>query len=90
MTYLAAIIGLSFLRLRRHMRMVFWSGVAGLVGLHMVMKAPVWALVARTKIVTGSTGYHRFALIDSAIKNFREWWLVGTYLTGHWGWGFRT
>lgn len=89
MTYLAAIIGLSFWPLRRQMRMVFWSGVAGLVGLHMVMKAPVWALVARTKLVTGSTGYHRFALIDSAIKNFHEWWLVGTYTTGHWGWGLQ-
>jgi len=89
LTYLAAIIGLSFWPLRRHMRIVLWSGVACLVGLHMVMKAPVWALVARSGIISGSGGYHRFALIDSAIKNLHEWWLVGTYSTGHWGWGLQ-
>jgi hypothetical protein len=57
-----------------------------LVALHIVMKAPVWHLIARFNIVTGSTGWHRYSLIDQAIKHFSEWALLGTRSTEHWGW----
>ncbi|MDO8301775.1 MAG: hypothetical protein Q7T18_00890 [Sedimentisphaerales bacterium] len=58
-----------------------------LVMLHMVMESPVWHLIARVNIVGGSTGWHRFHLIDQAIKHFDEWALWGTKGTGHWGYG---
>ena len=56
-----------------------------LVGLHIVMKAPVWHLISRVNIVEGSTGWHRYHLIDQAINRFSEWALLGTRDTGHWG-----
>lgn len=34
-----------------------------------------------------STGWHRFILIEGAVKHFKEWWLFGTRSTTHWGWG---
>ncbi|RKY12108.1 MAG: hypothetical protein DRP65_02300 [Planctomycetota bacterium] len=57
-----------------------------LLGLHICMKAPVWHLISRIQIIGGSTGWHRFNVIDQAIKHFDEWALVGTRTTEHWGW----
>jgi len=64
-----------------------WGIVAMLVALHIVMKAPVWHLVARIGVVSGSTGYHRFNLIDNALRHFSEWMVLGIRDTGHWGYG---
>jgi hypothetical protein len=58
-----------------------------MVLLHMVMKAPVWHLIARVNIVGGSTGWHRFHLIDQAINHFDEWAILGIKGTGQWGYG---
>lgn len=72
---------------RRAMPWFRMLAVGMLVGLHLTMKAPVWALIARIDLAGGSTGYHRFMLIDAAIHRFPEWALVGTPSTAHWGWG---
>lgn len=78
--------GLMFF-LRYQMRWVRW-GLAGLlVGLHLVMKGPVWHLISRVSAVGGSTGYFRYKLIDEAIRNFPEWALLGTTSTAHWFYG---
>jgi hypothetical protein len=66
------------------MRAVRWFVVAVLAGLQLVMKGPVWGLIARVDIVGGSTSWHRFLLIDGAINHFNEWWLLGTQDTAHW------
>jgi len=60
-----------------------------LLALHMVMQQPVWHLISRVSAVGGSTGWHRYHLIDRAIANFPEWALIGTRGTAHWGWGLR-
>lgn len=86
MVYLAGIVGLCFWPLRRYMRLVCWGVVFSVVGLHIVMKAPVWALIARVDIIGGASGYHRSMLIDNFIRRFDEWWLLGTESTAHWGW----
>lgn len=52
--------------------------------LDLVMKAPAYYLIARIDLAGGSTGYHRAALIQSAITYFNEWWLAGTDYTRHW------
>lgn len=88
MSYLAAIIGFCAWPLRKRMRTVRWGILFTLVGLHLVMKAPVWALIARVGVVSGSTGYHRFYLVDQFINRFGEWWLVGTRSTTLWGESF--
>lgn len=63
---------------RRHMRWIRWGLVVALFLLHLVMKQPVWHLLARIDFVGGSTGYHRFLLIDAAIRHIGQWWLLGT------------
>jgi hypothetical protein len=75
--------------LRRHLRAIRWSALLGLICLHMIMRAPVWHLLSRLKAVGGSTGWHRFHLIDQAIQRVGEWWLWGTATTADWGLGLR-
>jgi hypothetical protein len=87
MGFLAGIMGLLSWYLRNYMRAIRWGFLMMLFGLSLVMKAPVYALVGRFTIFEASTGYHRFALIDQAVKRFGEWWLLGTVSTAHWGWG---
>ncbi|MBI1849676.1 MAG: hypothetical protein HYR85_04980 [Planctomycetes bacterium] len=82
---LFAAVGLVAWLARRWMRLVRWGLLAGLIGLHLVMKQPVWHLLARVDVVDGSTGYHRFLLIDQTIRNFGEWFVAGTLDTEHWG-----
>jgi hypothetical protein len=83
---LGAVVGASLLfPIRFHLRWVRWGLVAVLVGLQIVMKAPVWHLISRVNVVGGSTGWHRFHLIDQFLRHFDEWWLLGTNSTLHWG-----
>ncbi len=85
MAAMAAVVGLWLWPMREHMRAVRWAIGSTLLGLHLVMQAPVWFLLARVAIFGASTGYHRAILIDHAVHHFPEWWLVGTYSTDHWG-----
>jgi hypothetical protein len=71
--------------LRRHMRLIRWVFVLALICLNMVMKAPVWFLIARVDIVGGSSGYHRAMLVNDFILHFRDWWLMGTTENASWG-----
>lgn len=70
-----------------------YTGVTAMVlmaitaALHFAMKAPVWHLLARINVIGGSTGWHRYNLIDKAISNFNEWMVIGCRSTDHWGWG---
>lgn len=74
-------------RYRQYGRLAAWCAVAMLVALHIVMKAPVWHLIARVNMIGGSTGWHRYHLINEAINHFSEWAVLGTRETGHWGYG---
>jgi hypothetical protein len=87
LTFLSVIFGWALWPFRRYMRIIFWGGIAVLGILQLAMQAPVWFILARIAVVGGSTAYHRAALVDAAVRNFREWWLVGTHGSGHWGWG---
>ncbi len=84
---LIGILGGAMFIFREHMKVIRWGILFTLIGLHMVMKAPVWHLIARVSAVGGSTAYFRFAIIDGAVNNVREWWLLGTPSTAHWFWG---
>lgn len=78
-------LGAIVFAFRRHMRLIRWGTFLGLFSLHLYMKQPVWHLMARIDVVGGSTGYHRYKLIQSAIDNFHEWWMCGIPSTAHWG-----
>lgn len=84
MAYVAVLIGLIMWRLRDSMRMIRWITLLMLIVLHMVMKAPVWALIGKLGGLIGGTGWHRVMVIDAAIDHFNEWWLLGTDYTRHW------
>jgi hypothetical protein len=85
LAYGAAMIGICAWPLRKRMRLVRWGIVAGLVGLNMVMKAPVWFIIQHIDIVGGSSGYHRAMLVNDFILHFRDWWLMGTTENARWG-----
>jgi hypothetical protein len=69
---------------RDWLRAVRWGILLVLVFLHLVMKAPVWFVIARADVFGGSSGWHRAALIDATVKHFGDWWLVGIKDTGVW------
>jgi hypothetical protein len=69
---------------RRHTSKIRWGIVATLVGLSLVMKAPVWFLIGRISDVVGGGGYHRAYLIDKFVGHFSSWWLMGTSDTSEW------
>ena len=80
----AAFVGFGLWWMRCRMRIIRWSLVLTMVGLAIVMKAPIWYLIARVSDITGGTGWHRSYLIDQAIWHFKEWWLVGSTVTVNW------
>ena len=81
---IAAAIGFGLFPARRYMRIVRWSIVISLTCLHMCMKNPVWHLISRTDLIGGSTGWHRFWVIDRGIYHFREWAVKGISDITHW------
>jgi hypothetical protein len=81
---MAGMIGLLMWHRRQWLRTIRWGILLGLIALHLKMKAPVWFLIARADVFGGSTGWHRAALIDGAVKHFGDWWLVGVKDTGYW------
>jgi hypothetical protein len=77
MGVLSAIIGGLFFYFRNSMRIVRWCILLTLIALHLLMNAPVWHLISRVSAVGGSTGWHRFNLLNQAILNFNDWWFSG-------------
>lgn len=86
---LFSLLGLSMLAIRHKMPLLRLLLALLLISLHMVMKAPVWHLISRIDLSGGSTGWHRFNLIEQSINHLDEWWLIGTMSTNHWGWGLQ-
>lgn len=82
-----AMIGGLMFWFRRKMKIVRWVILLSLIGLHIVMEAPIWHLISRVGAVGGSTGHFRYQLINGAIEHFNEWALLGTKSTAHWFWG---
>lgn len=87
MSIFFGIIGLYLFKHRSLMPFIRWGAIFVLLSLHLVMTKPVWHLLARVNIIGGSTGWHRYHLIDKFFENIDEWWLLGTTSTAHWGAG---
>jgi hypothetical protein len=89
MALVAGVVGWGLWSVRRYMRLILWGFVILLVVLHLVRAEPVWHLIGRVSDFTGGTGWHRYALIDAFIGNWRDWIMVGmgTRSTRQWGWG---
>jgi hypothetical protein len=85
MAYMGGIVAVCFWPMRKHMRLFRWALVTTLIGLHLVMKAPVWFLIARVDLTGASSGYHRAMLVDNFVRRLGEWWFVGTTNNANWG-----
>jgi hypothetical protein len=84
---LACAAGLGALCLwpfRRKLYVLRWTAGLGLAGLALVMNAPVWFVIAKLDVFSGSTGWHRADLIHQAVTHLSDWWLVGTKTTENW------
>jgi hypothetical protein len=84
MALLAGMMSLGLWSIRTHMKLVRRGIVVTLICLQLVMKVPVWFILGKVDIFSGSTGFHRAMLIDSALRNLDDWWLVGTKSTLSW------
>ena len=84
MAYLSGLVGLAFWPLRKDMRTVRWGIVVALVGLALVMKAPIWYLLAKVSDITGGDGWYRSYLMEQCFNHVSDWWLMGTDKTGDW------
>lgn len=85
LAYAFGVVATALWVLRRYLPVVRWTLVLSIVTLHLVMKAPVWALIQRVDLIGGSSGFHRFNLLDQTIRHFGEWWLFGIKDTNSWG-----
>jgi hypothetical protein len=72
-----AVAGLMLWPFREQMQWVRRSLAIAILGLALVMKAPIWYLPAKISDLTGGDGYHRSALLDAAIHHLNQWWFVG-------------
>src|ERR1017187_1476732 len=86
MALIGGFVGLAFWPLRKRMSQIRWGLLCTLVALHLYMKAPVWALIARVDLTGSSSSDHRYHLVDSCIRNFGDWWLLGYRDYNLWGW----
>lgn len=81
-----AFVGFGFFLFyfRQLMPLIRVGTAIGLVFLHLLMERGVFHLISRIDIAGGSTGYHRYILIDEALSRVDEWWLFGTLSVSHW------
>ena len=71
------VAGWMLWKVRTNMRLVRW-GIAGVIVLAAVlMKAPVWYLLAHVSDITGGDGYHRAYLMDLSYRHLSGWWFDG-------------
>jgi hypothetical protein len=87
MGVLAGILGGLLFPLRRFMRSIRWGLLLIFIALHFMMNAPVWHLIGRIGAVGGSTGYHRYMVIEQTVKHFDQWWLSGCSVFDILEWG---
>ncbi len=81
------VLAASFWPMRERMGTVRWGVIGLLIAVQLAMSKPIWHLYQRVGAlgVGGSTGYHRYRLVDAFVRNFDQWALLGTNSTGVWG-----
>lgn len=85
MALIFMLLGLSLYAARSYIQLIRWGFFLLLFLLHFLMEKPIWHLIARVNVVGGSTGWHRFKIMDATIENFSKWWLFGEPNPMSWG-----
>jgi hypothetical protein len=75
-----------FWKVRTKMRNVRWGIVAFFAFAAVLMKAPVWYLIAHVSDITGGDGWHRAYLMEVSFKNLGKWWLAGMPMIDTFDW----
>jgi len=83
MSVISGLFALVVWRWRHLTREMRIAAVVCYILLELVMKAPAYYLIARIHVI-GGNAYHRAAIIEAALTNFKEWWFAGTDYTRHW------
>lgn len=86
MAFAASIFAICFWPVRRWMQMIRRGIVVFLIGLQLVMKAPVWWVINHIDVIGGNSAYHRTMIVDQFIRHFSDWWLIGIKSAASWGW----
>ena len=86
MALIGGILAIFMWPIRGWMRFVRWGIVIGMLGLQLVMKAPVWFVLQYVDLTGGSSGWERANLIDNFLRHIGSWWLYGTHDNVNWGW----
>lgn len=84
LAYAFSVLALALWPLRKHTRIIRWGIVVALVALQIAMKAPIWFVMARLSVFSGSTGWYRGFLVDMTMRHFDEWWLIGSNAAPQW------
>lgn len=82
------LLGVLLFPIRKNMKL-FWAPVLifGAI-IHVIHDLGVHHFaLAKFPGLTGSTGSHRYKLIDACAQRMNEWFLFGGDSTYHWGWG---
>ena len=69
------VVALGFWHFRANMRIVRWGAVVCILGLSLLMNAPVYYLIAKCGDLVGGDGWHRARLIEQFVNHSHEWWL---------------
>jgi hypothetical protein len=69
---------LSFFKWKRYSPLLAKLILFLAIFIHVVRERELWHfLYVRIAVKASSTGYHRFLLVDAAVKEFKNWWLFG-------------
>jgi hypothetical protein len=85
MALILSILALAAWPIRWNLRQLRWATLALGVVLHFAREKPIWHLISRLNVVGGSTGWHRYNVMDQAIRHWHEWVLLGAKTIDHWG-----
>jgi hypothetical protein len=84
MSLLAGTFALMLWNFRHLTRLMVGCSVSAYFLLMLMMEKPPYYLISKIDISGGSTGWHRYFLINQTFNHLNEWWLFGTDHTRHW------
>ena len=74
----AVIFFLFFFKWKHYSSYLAWSILFASIFVHFIREKPLWHLIyVRLTVRAGSTGYHRYLLMEAAVKEFWNWCLLG-------------
>lgn len=74
---------------RHHYRSAAFFAIPVFFAVHLLMSRGIFHLASRLNVVSGSTGHHRFQVIDLFMANFSGWVFLGSGEAAKWGWAMR-